>query len=179
MTEAKRYCSKCGSEVMGDAEFCSRCGNRIVAVPMSSQPTRSEMPPGPRRHEKHEKDEKNEKNEKGEKGSDLEGPLVAGAVLIWLGISFYLMNTLGAIPRPNWWAYFLSGLGVILIVQGVGRSVILNRSGTGRIIGGVVVLGIGLASIVGSMSAWPIFLIAIGIVVIAGGVLGRRRVPKP
>ena len=62
---------------------------------------------------------KHEKNEKG-RGGDITGPLTGGLILIWLGVTFFLQQN-GYIASDNWWAYFLTGIGAILIIQGAMR----------------------------------------------------------
>jgi hypothetical protein len=131
--------------------------------------------------EKHEKREKNEKVEKGGAGGIL-GPLIGGLVIIWLGTTFYLEQN-GYLASDIWWAYFISGVGVILILEGV---LIYARGhvGIGPIIGGAVLAFIGVSSIATSnfrfqAQVWPLFLIGIGVLVLIGGIFSRRRVPAP
>jgi len=107
------------------------------------------------------------------------GAIVGGLVLIWLGSSFYLAQT-GLIAWVGWWAYFLSGLGVIVIIHGVIRYV---ESGyrhhlTGSLIGGSVLLAIGVTFIAGVRESWPMILIAVGAAMIASGVQ-KGRVRRP
>ncbi|MBI2184670.1 MAG: zinc ribbon domain-containing protein [Thaumarchaeota archaeon] len=171
------YCSKCGAEVLADAAYCPKCGNPTAA---SSQPTWGPM--GPRRHEKGEKAEKAEKHEKQEKSGprDWTGPLVGGLILIWLGVTFYLVQ-IGYTSWMNWWGYFIFGIGIILIVQAAVRLVNLKYKGPaiGAFTGGLVLCAIGLAGIMGMRDWWPMILIAIGVIVIVSGLRARARSPKP
>ncbi len=106
---------------------------------------------------------------------DLSGPLFGGGVLIALGVSFWLATS-GAISWAIWWAYFLGGLGILLVLLGISNA----RSGkdSGPITGGVVLLAIGVIAIIAwnySISSWwPLALIALGFVVILSAALGRR-----
>jgi peptidoglycan/LPS O-acetylase OafA/YrhL len=144
--------------------------------------------PGPsyeyrRRHrqekqEKNEKGEKNEKNEKG-RGGDLTGPITGGLILIWLGVTFFLSQN-NYISSDNWWAYFLMGLGAILILQGVLRFGMSKRPFIGSFIGGAVILIIGFSFVQGfSANLWPLILVAIGAAVLLSAVAGRQRRPAP
>lgn len=110
---------------------------------------------------------------------DLAGPLFGGGVLIILGVSFWLATS-GAISWAIWWAYFLGGLGMLLILLGISNA----RSGkdSGPITGGVVLLAIGIIAILAwnySLSNWwPLVLIVLGLVVIVSAVLSRRIAPR-
>ncbi len=179
MPEDAKSCAKCGASLAQGAVFCSSCGSPVsgVAASVSAQAP----PPFTHRGEKQEKSEKGEKQEKhgkAEKGEDRGGAVVGGLILVWLGISFYLQQ-ISAIPRVEWWAYFLSGLGVILILQGVVRRTRTGRPLTGSVVGGAVLLVIGMTGILGIGSFWPWVLVLLGIIVILSGMTARRRSPKP
>jgi hypothetical protein len=143
-------------------------------------------PPTPRkRGEKEEKDEKNEKQEKGEKnekgGKDNWIPgLFGGLVLIWLGVTFAI-----SVTQPNgwnnWWNYFLAGLGVILVLEGI---ILGSRRGHmgpyyGLIVGGVIVALLGIGPLYWSYDIWPYVIIILGVFVILLAIFGRRRTPRP
>jgi hypothetical protein len=173
------FCQKCGAEIPADGAFCPKCGSQTTIPPVAVES-------GRRREEKREKSEKDEKREKGEKGEkeeksgDKTGALVGGLILIWLGISFYLVQA-NYIGWNDWWPYLIIGIGVVLIAQAVIRYSTSRFKGAamGSLIGGAVLLIIGLAGIVGMKDWWPLILIAIGVVVILGGVTARMRTPKP
>lgn len=133
----------------GDSLFCPFCGSQVQQAPPQTQIS------APRR--------------------DLAGPLFGGGVLIVLGLSFWLATS-GTISWAIWWAYFLCGLGVLLILLGINNA----RSGkdSGPITGGVVILAIGIIAILAwsySISSWwPLVLIALGLLVIFSAVLGHK-----
>jgi hypothetical protein len=130
------------------------------------------------RHEKEEKREKNEKNEKG-RGGDITGAVTGGLILIWLGVTFFLSEN-NYFPAGNWWAYFLMGIGAILIIQGVLRYGMSRRPFIGSFIGGAIIFIIGLAFAQNfSVDLWPLFLVAIGVVILLSAVVGRQRRPAP
>jgi len=170
------FCAKCGAEVPADAAFCMKCGNQMAASPAAVERRYARE----EKHEKREKGEKEEKREKEEKSGDKTGALVGGLILIWLGISLYLVQA-RRIGWDEWWPYFLIGIGVILIVQATVRYSTVRYKGPaiGSLIGGAMLLIIGLAGIVGMKEWWPFILIAIGVVVILAGVTARARTPKP
>jgi hypothetical protein len=164
------FCQKCGAEIAADAAFCPKCGQQTAVSPAAVE----------RGHVRGEKREKSEKGEKEEKSGDKTGPLVGGLILVWLGISFYLVQA-HYIGWNEWWPYFIIGIGVVLIVQAVVRYSTSRFKGAamGSLIAGAVLLIIGLAGITGMKDWWPFVLIAIGLVVILGGMTARMRTPKP
>jgi hypothetical protein len=170
-----KYCSKCGAELPDSATFCPKCGTPVSQAAQASQPAPAG---GHYRYEKHEKQEKEEKHEKG-RGGDITGAVVGGLILILLGVTFYLQQ-LNLISSDLWWAYFIIGLGAILILQGAMRRTRSGRPFTGSIIGGAILLLIGLAFVLERQAIiWPLILVVIGVVVILSGLAGRRRVPNP
>ncbi|HZW58439.1 MAG TPA: zinc ribbon domain-containing protein [Nitrososphaerales archaeon] len=176
-----RFCQRCGAELTPGAAFCPRCGNPVAgAAPPGAVP-----PPAypRRRHEKEEKQEKHEKEEKGEKGGGgrgggIIGSVVGGLILVWLGITFYLQQ-IGSIPSANWWAYFVAGIGVILIVQGLLIYLMRHRPFYGPFIGGALLFFVGVAFIYnGWGNFWPLIFVIIGIAIL-GSALARSRTPRP
>jgi hypothetical protein len=143
-----------------------------------------QQPPAPWRGEKYEKREKREKGEKGEKaaGGGMLGAIVGGSVLIWLGVTFFLEQN-GNISSDIWWAYFILGVGAILILEGV---VIYSRGhyGLGPIIGGAFLIFAGISAIATDnyriqSNLWPLAIVVIGLLVLLSGFAFRRRVPTP
>jgi hypothetical protein len=107
------------------------------------------------------------------------GPLVGALILIWLGVTFYLQDA-GLLPASNWWAYFIAGIGVIVIIQGIARYIEYRGPYLGSVIGGGVLFIIGLSFIGGFASYfWPLILIIIGIAVLASAFVARGRRPTP
>jgi hypothetical protein len=176
------FCHRCGAQLPEGATYCPKCGSAVAGSTAFQAgglgPTRVEMREKAEKHEKHEKHEKNEKN--GPQGRL--GPLVGGLILIWLGLTFFLEQS-GYLNGAVWWAYFLSGVGAILILQGV---VLYSRGriGAGPIVGGAFALLIGISFITSaefnlSDRLWPLLLVALGVFVLVGGLASRRRVPSP
>lgn len=160
------------------AAFCARCGAAAVS---SATPASGQQPPYTRREEKGEKHEKREKGEKSTYHGML-GAIVAGLILIWLGITFFMEQN-GYLPSDIWWAYFISGVGIVLVLDGV---VIYSRGhiGLGPVIGGALLMFGGLSAITTNNYTFqsqltPLVIVAIGVIVLVTGVAFRRRVPKP
>jgi uncharacterized Zn finger protein (UPF0148 family) len=190
LSQEKKFCPKCGAELVPGSVFCSSCGSAVsTAGPTAS--TYQAPPPTPYgRGEKHEKAEKHEKREKHEKGrgGELGGALIGGGILIWLGILVYLQQV-NTITSGDFGGYFLIGIGFLLVLSGVART---SRSGypyTGMMIGGVVLALLGFASTpsvrdqlastgLGSLVG-PLILIFFGLLVIFAAISARRRSPRP
>lgn len=183
MSDSK-YCSYCGAPLPEGSAYCSRCG-RPVAAGGAAYTTGQTMPP--RRHgekdEKNEKDEKQEKGEKDEKGGkdNWITSLFGGLVLIWLGIVFAIAVSQPSVGWNNWWNYFLAGLGIILVLEGI---LLGARRGSFApfywlIVGGVIVALIGIGPLFWTYAIWPYIVIILGVFVILVAIFGRRRTPRP
>jgi hypothetical protein len=98
--------------------------------------------------------------------------VMGGLVLILIG-SIFLLAQMDRISWGHLWAYFLVGLGAILIVTGF--LGIGGRGPTrGRFIGGVVLIVIGAANIIGLNVWWPYLLIVIGLVLVISALFSHR-----
>lgn len=188
-----KFCKYCGAPLQAGSAFCPKCGSRVVAgagaaaTAGAATGTVPPTPPPPYQRQRREKDqekheEKQEKGEKGKKGreGDVTGGIFGGGILIWLGITFYMATT-HIITWNQWWPYFLVGLGAMLILLGLWRGM---KRGTmqpflGFLIGGTVLLLIGIGSIFADSTWWPLWVIALGVVIIVVVLTNLRRMPKP
>ena len=93
--------------------------------------------------------------------------ITGGLIIILLGVVF-LLTTLDYISWGDWWAYFLLGLGVILILDGVIRisSPSFYQPSTGKFIGGSILVVIGAAHVFGWFTWWPLILIVVGLILV-------------
>ncbi len=180
------YCQKCGADLPPNAAFCAKCGAPVGAAAATSPSTPPTYGYGYEKREKHEKQEKqtrqSEKYEKREKSGDRSGPIIGGGILILLGVIYYATITTPPLIIPgDFWAYFLLGLGILLIIQSVYRFATIHHraSGMGSLWAGIILAAIGIGGIAGGGNFWPIVLIAIGVLVIAAGVTSRSRAPRP
>ena len=101
--------------------------------------------------------------------------LTGGLILILLGVLF-LLATLDYISWGDWWAYFLIGLGAILIFEVILRAAAsaYRQHVTGKLIGGAVLIIIGMAHIFGMVTWWPLILIAVGLIVVISSLRGVK-----
>lgn len=93
--------------------------------------------------------------------------ITGGLILILLGVLFLLV-TLDYLSWGDWWPYFLIGLGVIFILEGIirGISPTYREQITGKFIAGIALIVIGSSFIVGMSNWWPLIIIAVGVIVL-------------
>jgi zinc-ribbon domain len=177
-------CPNCGKPLSQGARFCPSCGSPIGA---GQTATPQQIPLTQEKHEKHEKSEKGEKNEKREKREKREkgeggarlASVMGGAVLVWLGIAYFLQQQ-GYVPPDLWGAYFLLGVGAILVVEGV--YVLGTRKGPylGQVIGGAAAVVIALGDIGGGLNQyWWLLFVVLGAFLVFSGLTYRRHTPAP
>jgi hypothetical protein len=101
--------------------------------------------------------------------------LTGGLILILLGVLF-LLTEMGRIGWADWWAYFLVGLGGILLLEALIRmfSAEGRKGASGKIIAGLILAVIGGAHLVGFEEWWPLILIAVGVGVLISGLIRKR-----
>ncbi len=107
----------------------------------------------------------------------MEGALIGGVLLIFLGVASYLSHY-GYFGSGRWWALLLVALGIVLIAQDLYYIVKGARRGAG-IIGGLILASIGYALYADISYWWPLILVAIGVGIIALAILDRSRSPAP
>jgi hypothetical protein len=185
LSDQPSFCPKCGAQVVPGAGFCSKCGSPLTGATPSATGTATTMTPRYYRHEKGEKQEKHEKGEKREKGrgGEITGPLIGGGILIWLGILVYL-QLVSIIGGADFGGLFLMGIGVLLILGGLIRRTTSGYPILGYIIGGIVLILIGIASLGAfnkllGAAVGAIILVGLGILVIVVAITARRRSPAP
>lgn len=110
-------------------------------------------------------------DERGNRQRDPFGRAMGGLVLILLGVIFFMVQSgLFILNWTNMWGAFLMGLGVLLILQALGRMFFpsYRRGVFGLIIGGCVLIAIGTIPFGGMIWAqwWPLGLIALGVVLL-------------
>lgn len=119
-------CPKCGARVTEAMSFCPNCGASLKAAAPVVQAAAPAPAPSPapqyERREKGEKEEKGEKQEKSEKGEKHEkqggfiGAIIAGIVLIIVGILFTIQMGFPAVNSGLLWAVFFIVVGIVVIL---------------------------------------------------------------
>jgi hypothetical protein len=158
--------------------------------------------PGKNIDEKDEKqmDEKDEKevmkhDEKTEE-RDVLSSIVWAAILIWAGLVFLAVNS-GWLDRimaagflakylpkgmelfePAVWGIIMLGAGVILLIEAVIRLMVpqFHKRLGGTLIIAMIFIAVGLGNFLGNWDlVWPFVLIALGVSILFGGLLRRRK----
>ena len=172
------YCPRCGAEVDENDDYCLNCQNNLKKQ-STSTPIR-------RRREKNEKREKQEKSEKEsekrekEEKNEREGGIIGGLIILWLGTSFLLANS-NYIRWNNWWPLFMTGLGLILLLNGLILYLRVNRWGPsiGFLIGGSIITLIGISNLYDIDNWWAFILILLGVWVVFNAIRQKERNPLP
>ena len=133
-----------------------------------------------RRNEKNEKeDEQRQEKSWDEKWRrDRTNALTWATVLIWGGLVL-LAETTKLMAGVDWWrawSVFFLGWGVIILAGAGIRSSMPERRRpvAGSLIMGFVLLGVGLGGLVGWRFAWPLVLIAVGVIIVLRAFVSRR-----
>jgi uncharacterized membrane protein YvbJ len=99
------YCTKCGSENLDDAEICSNCGASLI-----------DRPPTYRRN-----DQDFEDMCFGGRGRTM-GPIIFGAIMILVGLSFLLERTFAWIRFDNLWPLIIIGIGLLIVFNATQKN---------------------------------------------------------
>jgi O-antigen/teichoic acid export membrane protein len=96
-----------------------------------------------------------------------------GLLLVLLGVLLFLA-TQDILSWDKWWQYLIIGVGIILLAD----SLIYRRGDVrefriGRLIAGIILIGVGVAFLLGNVAWWPLVIILIGVAVIVSGLLKR------
>jgi len=99
-----------------------------------------------------------------------------GLIVMLAGLLLFLANR-GVLSWDKWWQLLIIGIGAVLLADGLLRF--HKGSGseyrTGRLVTAVILIGVGIAFLVGSASWWPLVIIVAGAAVVVGGLLGKGQ----
>ena len=104
--------------------------------------------------------------------------IFGGLIVVAIGLSFFLAAN-NVIPWEKWWAYLLTFLGLIFVLDAVIRNLKLNERLMGsRFIAGVILLILGFSFIFSLKNWWPLILIAAGFLIIIKGIMSSKEEKK-
>ena len=100
----------------------------------------------------------------------------AGVFLLLLGILLFLTNR-GILSWDKWWQFLIIGIGIILLVDTLVRyqKDSAREIRIGGLIVAIVLIGVGVAFLVGNTAWWPLVIILLGVAIIVSGLLRRGR----
>jgi hypothetical protein len=114
------------------------------------------------------------KNESVKPKQEYAPKVTGGLILILLGILF-LLSEMDKISWSDWWAYFLVGLGAILLIEALLRafSPDSRRAIGGRLVAGPILIVIGASHLIGLEHWWLLILIVVGVGVLISAFLRK------
>lgn len=98
--------------------------------------------------------------------------MTLGLMVIWLGAVLMLRGWLSP-----WWAYMLSGFGVVFLIEALLRMSRpeLGGGAAGRAVAGIILILIGSVFISGFADWWALALVVLGLIFFVQGVRHLRR----
>jgi hypothetical protein len=107
---------------------------------------------------------------------DVISAILGGVFLILLGVLLFLASQ-GILSWDKWWQFLIIGLGIIFLIDIVIRYQKEGSRGfrIGRLIAGIVLIGVGVAFLLGNVSWWPLIIIVVGVAIIVGGLVRSRQ----
>ena len=88
-----------------------------------------------------------------------------GLIVVWLGTTLYMNNQNWL--DGAWWAYFIMGIGVLLLVESLVRiSQDRYYPMYGKLVGGSVLIAVGASNIYDMHDWWPLIFVAVGLAII-------------
>lgn len=123
------------------------------------------------RNEKEEKQEKDEKHRR-----DPLGGAIFGLIVIAVGVLFLLASQ-DKIDWGDWWAYLLTAIGCIFIIEVILRSIMpaFRRPVFGKLLAGLILIAIGASNIYGWGSWWPLIVIGAGILILFNALFRQKK----
>lgn len=107
---------------------------------------------------------------------DVISAILGGVFLILLGVLLFLA-TQGILSWDKWWQFLIIGLGIIFLIDSVIRYQKEGSRGFrfGRLIAGIVLIGVGVAFLLGNVFWWPLIIVVVGVAIIVGGLVRSRQ----
>jgi asparagine N-glycosylation enzyme membrane subunit Stt3 len=102
--------------------------------------------------------------------------ILGGVFLILLGVLLFLASQ-GILAWDKWWQYLIIGIGIILLIDSLIRYQKESSAGfrIGRLIAAIILIGIGVAFLLGNITWWPLVIIVVGVAIIIGALMRPRQ----
>jgi len=128
----------------------------------------------PERRESRRDEKRDEGTEEKWRRDPISG-VVFGLIVLALGVLLFLAAR-HVITWDDWWKYFLIGIGVVFLIEVLIRRVspAYRRPVFGRFVAGLVLICVGVASIGGFGSWWPLIIVAIAVAILVRLLLFRK-----
>lgn len=113
------------------------------------------------------RDEKREEGMEEKWRRDPISGVVFGLLVLVLGVLLFLAAR-AVISWDDWWKYFLIGIGIIFLIEVLIRRLqpAYRRPMFGRFVAGLILICVGIASIGGFGSWWPLIIVAIAVAIL-------------
>ena len=149
----------------------------------------------PEKEEKQRAEKEILKHDEKIEGRDALASISWALILIWAGAALLAIN-LGwfdallncglckrilpdnmAIFEPSAWSVIMFGGGIILLVESIVRMLVpqFHNNAGGTLILAAVFISVGLGNVFGWDLVWPVVLIAVGVSVLAGGIVRAKN----
>jgi phosphatidylserine synthase len=102
--------------------------------------------------------------------------ILAGVFLVLLGVLLFLANQ-GIVSWDKWWQYLIIGIGIILLIDSLIRYRTDSSRGLriGRLVAAIILIGVGVAFLLGNVTWWPLVIIVVGVAIIIGALMRPRQ----
>jgi len=161
------YCTNCGTQVPDNANNCTKCGSIIGSGKKEDMSEAGRIRSGVSRNAR-----ERYRSSKHELLESIRG----GFIVLMLGTLLFIAGCgmSSSITLSNFFAYFLSGLGVILVANFITHLLLPNCKFYlyGDFIGGIILFAIGALCIYGfDRYFWPMVIVSVGIFAISMGIV--------
>jgi zinc-ribbon domain len=161
------YCTNCGTEIPDNMKYCAKCGSIIGSGKKGDVYETGKIKPEVGRNaQEYYRSSKHELLES----------IRGGFIALVLGTLLFIAasGVSSSITLSNFFAYFLSGLGAILVANFFTHLLLPNCKSYryGDFIGGIILFAIGVLCIYGfDRYFWPMVIVSVGIFAISMGIV--------
>jgi len=158
------YCTNCGTEVLDNANYCAKCGSMVASEKKEGKYEAGRTGSGV---------SKDAQEYYGSSQHELLESIKGGLIILMFGALLFIASSgmPSSISLSNYLAYFLLGIGIILVVNFLIHLRLPNSRlyhQYGDLFGGIILFAIGILCIYGfDRYFWPMAIVSIGIYVIS------------